>query len=208
MLAFQCFNDRTMRALGLTGRMVWVLLHEGALQLQGVESGVVRIRPSDIERMRVGYVDGKWRNYETRVWRFGETKSLQLVPARNMWPAYKETIGAFAAQMAAEGRLQRIEGGCSKFDALFGPVLFCLIAIGTVFVSILLLEGEPWWGRLVSPVFFTSLAALFLWIAMNRQWPRPLTDLAELEGQLPPTFDRSSTFREKLWPLIGGRRRP
>lgn len=207
MAAFQSYNSGPMRALGLKGRLVWVLLHEGALQLQGEESGVVRVTPTDIERMRIGYSDGRWRAYETLIWRGGDAKPLRLMPSTPMWTAYAETIRAFAGMMAAEGRLERIEGGSSKFDALFAPVLLGLLAVGTVLLAIFVLEGEPWWGRLLSPVVFTSLFGLFLWIALRRQWPRPLTDLAELEGQLPPTVNRSSSLRDKLWPLVGGRRR-
>ena len=205
--AFQTGNDSALRAGGLAGRHVLGRLHGGALELSGNDGGLLRIGPADVERMRVGYVEGRARIYVARIWRAGSAQPLTLAPYPHTWPAFAQAMRGFAGVMAGQGFIARIEGGYSRFDALFAPVLFGLLALGTLGISLFVLTGQPWWARLLVPALPVALFALFLKTGLTRSWPRPLRDLADLEGQLPPVFQGTETTRDKLGVLVGGRRR-
>jgi hypothetical protein len=156
----------------------------------------------------VGYTDGsKRRDYETRIWLAQGKQALRLTPYPHTWSAYTLTLRAFAALMAGQGRIANIEGGYSKFDALFAPVLTGLVALGAIGVSLFALGNSPWWARLIVPAVPLAVFGMLLYVGMARSWPRPLTDLAELEGQLPPVASEPATLQDRLWVLIGGRRR-
>lgn len=204
---FLVANTRALRRLGLQGQHVTVALEEGALALSGDASGELRIPLADIERVRIGYTEAKRRFYEARVWIADTGKDVRLEPYPNHWHAYSPAMRALTAQLAAQGRLARVEGGYSKFDALFVPIMMGMLTLAMIGVSIFALKNEPWWGRLIPPAIPGCLFALFLKTGLTRAWPRPLTDVAELEGQLPPDAQTPDTMNDKLWMLVGGRRR-
>ena len=205
---FMAANTRALRGLGLKGQHVTATLQEGALLLGGDEGGELRIPLADIERIRIGYTEeAKRRVYEARIWIADTGKDLRLATYNNSWHAYSPMMRALTAQLAAQGRLARVEGGYSKFDALFVPAMMAMLTLAMIGVSIFALKNEPWWGRLIPPVIPLALFALFLKTGLTRSWPRPLTDPAELEGQLPPDAQTLDTMNDKLWMLVGGRRR-
>lgn len=202
--AFQTGNDQRLRKAGLAGAHVWATLREGALELRGEDGGALRITPAEVARMRIGYADARRRTYLARIWRASSAAPLNLAPYPHTWSAYAQIMRGFAAAMRDAGRLGRIEGGASKFDALFAPLLTGLPLLGAVGIAVFALGNEPWWGRLLVPAIPLLLFALFLRIGLTRHWPLPLRNIDELECQLPPTADGKR--RGRLSFLLGGRR--
>lgn len=186
MPSFQFQLNKQLRNTGLEGKLAWAMLHEGSLQLQDDQNHVVQISLDEITRMRIGYVDGKWRTYHTRIRCSPSDKPLELVPVKSTWPGYGETINELARQLIEHDRLDRIETGSSKFDALLGPLLMAIPAIGALVVALFVLSDAPWWGRLMVPLAPAILLALLIWLGMARYWPKPLRDLRSLRVQLPP----------------------
>jgi hypothetical protein len=184
---FQCYMTRDLRKQGLSGSEVWVRLSDEVVDLSGTEGGQLRIRLDDVTRIRVGYLDAKGRTYETRIWRSGVDKPLRLTSTSGTWSAYGDAIRALAAGLMARQRLDRIERGYSKFDAVFGPSMMGVLLVGAIGVSVFALGNEPWWGRLLVPLLPLLLFGILLWLGVARYWPRPIGDLNDLDVQLPPT---------------------
>lgn len=203
-VTFQTGNDNSLRKAGLAGQHVRVALRDGALELRGEDGGALRIVPADVARMRIGYFDARRRIYLTRIWPASSETPLNLTPYPHTWSAYTQIMRGFAAAMRDDGRLGRIEGGSSKFDALFAPVLLGFLLLAAIGIAVFALGNEPWWGRLLVPAIPLLLFALLLRIGLTRYWPLSLRDLNELECQLPPTADGKA--RGTLSFLLGGRR--
>lgn len=158
----------------------------GLLELRGEQTGVWQIAPEALERVRIGYSDGKRRSYETQLWLADGSGRLELVPLNHQWPAYVTVVRALAATLAGKGLLGRVETGSSRFGALLPVVLFGLLALAAIGISLFALGNEPWWGRLIVPALPLLLFSLFVWTAVKRAWPRPLARLDDLNVQLPP----------------------
>lgn len=186
MPAFQFANNNRVRKLGLEGGQCWAMIHDGALQLQDDAKHVVRIAPSEISRVRIGYFDAKRRLYHARIWRDSMEQPLELIPTTETWAGYRETIYEFAKLMTETNRLDRIETGTSKFDALFGPILTLVPTLGAIVLALFVLANEPWWGRMIVPIVPTLVFAILLWIGLRRHWPKPIQTVNDLEKQLPP----------------------
>lgn len=186
MPAFQFPLNKRLRNTGLEGKFARAMLHEGALQLQDDTNHIVRIPLADISRVRIGYVEGKWRTYHTRIWRDALDKPLEIVPINSTFTGYRETITELTRQLAERDCLDRIETGSSKFDALLGPVLMAFPVIGAFAVALFVLTNAPWWGRTIVPLVPTILLAIVVWLGMRRNWPKPLSELKNLKVQLPP----------------------
>ena len=183
---FQCHVTRRMRAMGLQGSNAWVRVSENLIDISGVDGGQVRIRLDDVTRIRVGYVDGRSRTYETRIWSWGAEKPLGLTPTTQTWGAYGDAIRAVANGLVTRQRGNHIERGSSKFDAVFGTVLMGMLVLAAMGVAVFALGNEPWWGRLLVPLLPSAMFGLLLWLAVTRSWPRPIRELSELDVQLPP----------------------
>lgn len=162
------------------------MVHEDALQLQDSAKHVVRIAPTGISRLRIGFFDAKHRSYHTRVWRDLAQKPLELVPVKQSWAAYRETMNEFAQLFAQANRLDHVETGTSKFDALFGPTLMLIPTLGALALALFVLTEEPWWGRMIVPIAPTVILALLVSLGMERYWPKPVRELSDLRKQLPP----------------------
>ena len=186
MPAFQFHLSKRLRKLGLEGDVAWAMVHDGALQLQDDKQHVVRIAPSDISRVRIGYVDAKPRFFRTLVWRDAMEETLELIPLRESWAGYRDTTYEFAGLMAQADRLDRAETGSSKFDALSGPALMLIPTLAAFALALFVLTKEPWWGRMIVPIAPTIVLALLIWFGVKRYWPRPLRDLSDLKKHLPP----------------------
>jgi hypothetical protein len=99
---------------------------------------------------------------------------------------YATAVRGLVAAIAAGGRLERVEGGGSKVEALLAPVLFAPLAAGAIALALFALPNAPWWGRLAVPAVPVALFTVFRWLGLTRHWPRPLGGLADLAAQLPP----------------------
>lgn len=185
MPAFQFLLNKHARKLGLKGDVAWAMMHDGALQLQDDAKHVVRIAPAEISRMRLGFFDAKHRSYHTRIWRDDGETPLELVPLKQSWAGYRDTMHAFAQLLAQANRLDHVETGTSKFDALFGPALMLIPTFGAFAVSFFVLTEEPWWGRMIVPIAPTAVLAILIWLGSKRYWPTPVRDLGALQKQLP-----------------------
>ena len=187
---FEAVGTRRLRQLGLSGGRVLVTLRRGtphgaALELCAA-GAAVRIAVRDVERLRVGYVEGKARYYETRLWRGGDARPLTLYPHASNRAAYARVVRAAVTAIADAGRIDHVESGLSRMSALATPALLAPVALGAAALALFALSGEPWWGRLIVPVIPTAVFALTLWLALTRHWPRPIRRPADLDAQLPP----------------------
>jgi len=92
----------------------------------------------------------------------------------------------FAAAMAADGRLARMEAGTSVVGSLLFPVMMGALFLAMSYVALFVLTNQPWWGRLLVPLLPGVLTALGI-VAARRSWPRPVASLEEygfrLEGR-------------------------
>ena len=59
----------------------------------------------------------------------------------------------FAAAMAADGRLARMEGGTSVAGSLLFPGLVGALFLAASCVALFVLTNQPWWGRLLVPLY-------------------------------------------------------
>jgi hypothetical protein len=183
------FHTRTsdaLRGAGLQGGHVWASFVDDALELRGDTGGVLRIGPSSLERSLIGFVDAKGRRYQALIWRTGGTEPLGLEPSPGTWPAYTRSMMALAERCAAERRLERIERGSSRFEALFPAALMAPVAIAALVVGAFVITAEPWWGRMTLMVLPMVLFGFLLRRGLSRHWPTTLKDPEELRPVLPP----------------------
>jgi hypothetical protein len=93
---------------------------------------------------------------------------------------------ALAERCAAERRLDHIERGSSRFEALFPAALLAPVAIAALVVGAFVITEEPWWGRTLVPLIPTALFGFLLRRGLARHWPAPVHDPDELRPVLPP----------------------
>lgn len=185
--SFRVYNHRRLRQRNLVGDQVIVaLVDDGSIGLFGDKDGTVRIVPTDIERIRIGVIEGKRRVFSTKLWFANGDKPIELVPPRAEWPAYSRVVRRWVEMLAAQHQTHRVTLGASKFDALLGPTLFAMLLTGSVLVSIFALGSEPWWGRMLVPLVPAVVFTIFVWISYTRTWPRPMESPEDVRRQLPP----------------------
>ncbi len=185
--AFQAVLTGQLEKHGLAGSPVTAWVERGALALAGAKSGRVLIAPSRVMRMRIGYSESKSRRYhEAKLWLADTGERVTLHPIWGHMPAYGAVMRDFARAMEKAGALDRVERGDSIATALILPVLMGLLALAAIFISVVVLEDEPWWGRMIAPIVPVALTGFGIWLAAARHWPRPIRSLAELDKQLPP----------------------
>lgn len=178
--------NKHLASLGLGGAFVFVLVTNGTLELRGEVSGNVYIAPLNISRVRIGFSEAKnGKFWLTRISTSAESKPIDLRPTPATRQGYTIVITRFVELMGANGLRDRIETGSSKFDALFGPVLMAIPAFGALAITLLILENEPWWGRMLVPLIPMSIFMLLAWRARTIFWPRPLETDQQLARQLP-----------------------
>lgn len=185
--AFHAVLTGRLKKLGLAGGPVTVWVEDGALALAGAEGGRVLIAPSRVARMRVGFSESKSRRYyECKLWLADTGERVTLHPIWGHMPAYGAVVRDFARAMEKAGALGRVERGDSIAMALMLPVLMGLLAVAALFIAIVVLDNEPWWGRMIVPLAPVALTGVGIWLAVARHWPRPVESLGELDKQLPP----------------------
>lgn len=182
--SFLAANTARLRAAGLAGKTVTVAASDRALELAGAEGGTLRLELARIERLRLGYFQGKHR----RVFRLGldlvgEAKPLALEPPADAARAYGVAMRRFAAVYAASRGLGRIETGIGGAAAAAMLAFLMLPPVALVAVAYLYAPNA-----LVAAGMFAVaalLAASGVWLYARRQRPRPIASLDALEPQLP-----------------------
>jgi hypothetical protein len=186
--SFRVANYGALRRMNLVGeQVVVVLIDDASLGLFGEKDGTVRLMPIDIERIRVGVIEGKRRVFFTKIWPADGRKPFELIPPRWEWGAYSRVMSHYVTMLANDHKGDRVSVGASKFDAILAPFLFGLLAAGAILVSVFVLDNEPWWGRLLVPLLPVTLFAVFLGMSITRTWPRAMRSLDQLTKQLPPS---------------------
>lgn len=184
--AFRAYGNRRLRRGGARGSPVRVALDGAWLDLAGEDGAPpLRLPLATIERVRSGYTEGKGGPfYQTILWPAGEPP-ITLAPLRQDWFLYAAFVKALAAQVAATHGPRAVERGDTQFGALLGPVLTGLLLIAALAVCAWALADYPphlrWLPALVPALLF----ALLFWRYRTVHRPHPVTDLAELERQLP-----------------------
>jgi hypothetical protein len=205
--SFALHPTRALAALRLTGPNLQARRTEDdALEVRSDGGAAMRIGAAEVARLRIGYSEGRGRTYRATVWPRHDGPPLVLAVPPQSWVGYGQAMRAFAAAVIARGGI--VETGGSRMDALLAPLLFGLLLLGTLAISAFALADQPWWGRLLVPALPLLLFALTLRTSLRRTWPRATTDIADLEGLLPPDPNATLSLAEKVWHLEGGRRRP
>lgn len=186
MAAFQISLSKRLRTLGLEGKLAWVTLREGGLDLTDDAGHTVPIALEDIARIRIGFVETKNRRiHHCRIWRDTSASPIELIPTIQTRSQYRQEMIALVGQMAERSRLDRVETGSSKIDALIGPILISIPTIAALLVSIFVLTEEPWWGRAVVPIIPLILFFILAWMGKHRHWPRTVSSPNDVLVQLP-----------------------
>lgn len=179
--------NKHLAALGLGGAFVFVLVTNDTLELRGETSGNVHFAPQQISQVRVGFSESKnGKHWLTKIWTSPDARPIELRPTAATRASYAVVVTRFVELMSAHDRRDRIETGSSKFDALFGPVLMGIPAFGAVAIALLILENEPWWGRMLVPLIPLLIFAILAWRARAIFWPRTLVSVEQLAKHLPP----------------------
>lgn len=178
-------NGRLQRA-GLAGDFAVVSISHDGLTIKGATSGSIQVPWTRIARGRIGYTETNYGLiYEARFWT-DEQPALRLIPLDSDEHAtYAAGMRSLAKELAAIGRLERIETGVSKFEALVAPMLTGIVVAAAVLVAGYAMHPPLWWHFIVIPGIPAIAFAVLTWMAVKVHWPRPLDNFAELDRQLP-----------------------
>ncbi|MFN0060720.1 MAG: hypothetical protein ACKVX7_19875 [Planctomycetota bacterium] len=184
--SFRAAMTRRLRQAGLKGEWAQVLCMTGALDITGQHGGQFTVTPTDVARMRVGFLESKYgKHFVWRLWFTTETVApMDLSPIRRPGPEYGATVRAFAQILADVGALDRIQSGVSRFSALFFPVLFGGLLLAACAVFIFFRGNESAWGLLATAVPFGFLFSYSTYRTATRHWPCRIARLEELDRQL------------------------
>jgi hypothetical protein len=190
---FQAAITRRMRRAGLSGRSMRVELAQERVALRGERGGTMTIAASQVERMRVGFVESEdGISYQTLLWCQGEPEPVPIapmLPLRDPWP-YAAFVRQIASRVARGRGMQAIEVGASPLSWLALIVLMTILLICAIFVALILLPGEPghdWWGSAVVIAVPAAIVALLVWNYRRVHRPRSIDDLSALDRYLPRT---------------------
>jgi hypothetical protein len=172
--------------LGLAAEQALVALHQGSVIIS-VQGKSVSVDLANVERVRIGYVEGKSIVYfEMELWLAGGIR-LSLTPAGDR--ANYDSYGRFARQLAhrlADLHGTRvIERGTSFGNAMFAPVLFGLLFAAGSYSSLVREAATAGMARWIGMIVTSIPLAIVLWLFFFRHRPRRIRSLDELEGQLP-----------------------
>lgn len=183
---FRAAMTRRLRQAGLKGEWAQVRVTAGVLEITGQHGGQFTVTPTDVARMRVGFVDSKYgKHFVWRLWFATETPSpIDLLPSGRAGHEYGATVRAFAQILANAGALDRIETGVSKYSALFLPALLGGLLLAASAVFIFFRGNESAWGLLATAVPFGLLFGYFTHRTATRHWPRRIARLEELDRQV------------------------
>lgn len=185
-LAFAARSTRQLQYAGLAGAPLRVALSGNALVVAGPEGGSLRLETSLVERIRFGYIEGKYgRFYVTRLWSRGAAKPLIVEPEKSDEPAYGAVMQAFAGRIATLYGIARIERGTTRTGARVTLALLMFPVLAFTAIAAVLMERADWLGWTAGGVLLWGLGALFILNYVKRQRPRPITALSELSRYLP-----------------------
>lgn len=184
--AFVARPRAEFKRLGLAPEEALVTLRQNSVVIS-VQGNSVSFDLATVERVRIGYGEGKSMVYfEMELW-LTEGIRFSLVPAGNH--ANYSNYGRFARRLAH--RIADLHGtgvierGTSFASALVAPILFGLLFAAGSYSS-LVREAETggmtrWIGMIVTSIPL----AIVLWLFFFRHRPRRIRSLDELERQLP-----------------------
>jgi hypothetical protein len=185
-LSFAVINTGRLREAGLVGTQANVVFKDDAFEFTGQDSGGVRLAASNVDRIRVGYEEGKQgRHFQTLIWPRGEQAPIVIHPLGNDRASYGAAIRAFAASLAQAQGLGRVERGVSGASALFGLILGSLPAVMFTALALYLAKPSDWLGWLGGGVVAWGFSGLMI-ARYPILRPRPVRDLRELERYTPP----------------------
>lgn len=176
---------RSLKRAGLRGGPVTGEWSGGGLTLTGAREGGTRIDSAMVHRIRCGYIEGKYgRFYETRVWLLGEGKPIKLEPQKPEVTPYGTVMRLLARMVAAQRGIAAVERGTTSLWA--GITLFLLLIPVVAYTTLALTIGEAreWKGWAAGTTFFWLFGAV-AFLFYQRQRPRALEDISELEPFLP-----------------------
>ena len=187
--SFTAVLTGSLRRAGLQGPTVIVALGWGGLRLTGEGGGQLVLPRAAIAQLRFERVEGKgYSVYAGWLLREGETRPLKLLPVRGAEDAYGLAMRALAAELAHDGRGERVWVGASKASALVPPGVPIVLAVPAA--VLLASERVAWWEWTLVAVGLAAMFAFLAWYAAVRLWPRPLTEEAQLNRYLPPLRSR------------------
>lgn len=186
LAAFVARPRAEFKRLGLAPEEALVTLRQSAIVIS-VQGKSVSVDLATVERVRIGYGEGKSMVYfEMEFWLAAGLR-FSLVPAGDH--ANYSNYGRFARRLAH--RIADLHGtgvierGTSLASALVTPILFGLLFAAGSYSS-LVGEAETggmtrWIGMMVTSIPL----AIALWLFFFRHLPRRIRSLDELEKQLP-----------------------
>lgn len=192
-ISFVAANSPRLREAGLRGGFAAVTFRNAALEFLGQESGGVRLAADKLDRLRLGYEQGRGGHphFQALIWPAGERKPILILPLGDEAnkAAYGAAMRAYAVALAQARGLDRVERGVSVLSTLMG-LLFVAFPAGLFVVVALRSATEAnWLGSLVGGLVIVGLTAAMYWAYQGRSRPRRVKDLGELDRFTPgPAF--------------------
>lgn len=192
-ISFMAANSPRLREAGLKGGYATVSFRNDALEFLGAESGAVRLAADRLDRLRLGYEQGRGGHphFQALIWPAGERKPILVMPLGDEADkaAYGAAMRAYAAALAEARGLGRVERGVSALSALLGLVLVAFPAALFVAVALRSATATNWLASLAGGLGIVGFTAVMYWVYQGRSRPRPIKDLTELERLTPgPDF--------------------
>lgn len=186
-------NSPRLREAGLKGGYAAVTFHNAALEFRGLESGGVRLAADKLDRLRLGYEQGRGGHphFQALIWPTGERKPILIMPLGDEAnkAAYGAAMRTFAAALADVRGLDRVERGVSVMSALMGLLL---VGFPTALLAVVTLRSVTeanWLTASGAGLAVIGLTAAMYWTYQGRSRPRRVKTLAELERLTPgPDF--------------------
>ena len=177
---------RSLKRAGLRGGPVTGEWSGAALALTGAQEGHLRIDSAMVQRIRCGYIEGKYgRFYETRVWLMGERKPIKLEPQKPDEIPYGTVMRLFARKVAVQRGVTAVERGTTAMWAHITLFLLLIPVIAYTVLALTISERRDWLGWTAGTIFFW-LFGLVAFLLYRRQRPCAVGDVEELEVFLPP----------------------
>ena len=181
--SFSMSSTAWLKARGIRGKAI-VRLAPSGLEITGEEAGILRLLTTQVRRIRTNWVPVKNGPYFlTRIWLENEQKPLKLNWRGHPADAYAAVIRGLAAQLARVDGVSRLQRGSSIATALELLIPMAMLFVAAVAISIVALDGDIWWQRMMPIFAITPFFALGIGLAILR-WPRPVRDLAEFNSRV------------------------
>jgi hypothetical protein len=171
-----------MKRAGVRGRPARVWIDGESLRIDGAKAGSMRLPLDGIQRVRVGYYEGKYgKSFRTVLWVEGGKRPLELQPMKP-YGDYSAVVRRLARIVADARGLAAVERGTELSLALFNALV---LTGGFVALCVVMLLDPESWPLLLLAIAFGGLALYALREMRRKHLPRPVSSLAELDVQLP-----------------------